>query len=796
MSKKQKERIVLLDAHAIIHRGYHALPDFYSSETGEPTGALFGVVSMVLNIADTLKPDYMIACFDLPKPTHRHDVFTEYKVGREGPDPELVAQLERARDVFTALNIPIYDKPGFEADDIIGTIVEQTKIKQNIELIIASGDMDTLQLVEPSRVQVYTMRKGMKDTILYDEDAVTERFGFGSDLIPDFKGLRGDPSDNIPGIPGVGEKTATTLITIFGDMDAIYAALENESPKFKEQKITSRIQNLLREHKDDAYFSRELATIRRDAPISFTVPKARWEESVDIAVALKLFRELGFKTLSERIKVRFAGDDLEFVDSEKDDEDKADVAEDFDPVLIRETAIALWVLNSDHTNASFEDILRYADTHKFEEARKYIFDELKKQNLLSVFETIEQPLIPVVLKMEEVGVGLNTKYLKKLSTDYHAQLDKLTARIYGHAGHEFNINSPQQLATVLFDELGLVGKGKTATGKRSTRESELQKLIDDHTIVADILAYRELSKLLSTYIDNLPAMISPADGRLHPTFLQNGAATGRMASQNPGVQNIPIRSDLGAAIRFAFVPAEGYTLAALDYSQIELRAAAFLSGDKKMIDVFKAGGDIHGAVAKEVFGTDDKNARRKAKIINFGILYGMGVNALAKATETSQKEAKQFLKEYKERFPQLHEYMEGVVLDAHKNGYTETLFGRRRYFSGLGSHLPYVRAEAERMAGNAPIQGTATADIIKLAMIKVDKWIKKEKLEDEVRLVLQVHDELVYEVAEDKAVELAQRIETEMESVVPLTQTNGVPLKVDAKIGENWGDMRNVSSTD
>ena len=791
--KKETKRIVLLDAHAIIHRGYHALPDFYSSVTGEPTGALYGVVSMVLNIADMLKPDYMVACFDLPKPTHRHDVFSEYKAGREGPDPDLIQQLERARDVFSALNIPIYDKPGFEADDIIGTIVEQTNNDSSLEIIIASGDMDTVQLVNEKKVRVYTMRKGMKDTIMYDESAVQERFGFHSDLIPDYKGLRGDPSDNIPGVPGVGEKTATTLITTFGDMDAIYAALDAESPKLKENKITPRIQGLLNEHRDDAYFSRELATIRLDAPITFSVPKVRWEESVDIAVALKLFRELGFKTLSERIKVRFAGEDLEFIDEEPEPEDVPDKEEDFTPTEVRKVVVALWVLNSDQTNASFEDVLRYANTTKFKEAQKYIFNELEKQKLTSVYTKIEEPLIPIIAEMEKYGVGLNTNYLKKLSTKYHKKIDALTKKIYKHAGKEFNINSPQQLGQVLFDELGLTGKGKTATGRRSTRESELLKLIDDHPIVTDILAYRELSKLLGTYIDNLPAMISPVDGRLHPTFLQNGAATGRMASQNPGVQNIPIRSELGAAIRFAFVPADGYKLVALDYSQIELRTAAFLSGDTKMIKVFKEGGDIHTAVAEEVFGNANKDSRRKAKVINFGILYGMGVNALAKATETSQKEARQFMKEYKERFPALNEYMEGVILDAHKNGYTETLFGRRRYFGGLESSLPYVRAEAERMAGNAPIQGTATADIIKLAMIKVDSWIKKTKLNERVHLVLQVHDELVYEIQEDQAVEFAQQIKKTMETVVSKTKTKGVPLKVDAKIGDNWGDMETLT---
>lgn len=785
LKKSNKKRLVLLDAHAIIHRAYHALPDF-TSEAGEPTGALYGLSAMLMKAIDDLDPDYIIAAYDLPEPTDRHKVFDEYKAGRAKTDEALVHQINRSREIFEAFNIPLYEKAGFEADDIIGTIVHNLKKNKEVEIVIVSGDMDTLQLVSKKHVRVYTLKKGIKDTIVYDEPAVHDRFGFGPEHLADYKGLRGDPSDNIPGVRGIGEKSATELIQVFGSIEDIYAVLDKNETEFEKKGIKSRIVKLLSEHRDEALFSKMLAEIRYDAPINFKLPSHQWRETIDIDIILKLFRELSFKTLSDRAK-RYFGVSKNTTASKNE----VDVEEKPNDEELHSVAVALWVLDSERTHATCEDVLRFANTQSFGRAKEYIFTELKKQGLISVYEDIEKPLIPVVEKMEKRGVKIDNVHLKKLSKNYHTQLKKIEKRIYKHAGKEFNINSPRQLAEILFDDIGLKPKAKTASGQRSTRESELQKLKDEHPIIADILAYRELQKLLSTYIDNLPHLVSPADGRLHATFLQHGTTTGRMSSQNPNLQNIPIRSELGQPIRNAFIAEDGYTLIDLDYSQIELRVSAALSGDKKMIEIFKKGGDIHSKVAEEVFGEHTAEARRKAKIINFGIHYGMGSTALAKTIGTTRKEAQHFLDEYMKQFPQLAEHIERSKREVAKKGYTETLFGRRRYFPGIKSHLPYVRAEAERMAINAPVQGT-NADIMKIAMCRVDRWVQKEQLDNDVHLVLQIHDELVYEVKDAVVKDATTHIKSIMEGVVLPKELSGIPLIVDVAIGKRWGDTQKV----
>lgn len=782
-----KKRLVLLDAHAIIHRAYHALPDF-TSEGGEPTGALYGLSAMLIKLIAEQKPDYLVACYDLPEPTYRHEVYDGYKAKRPKIDDDLVRQLDRSRDIFAAFNVPIYEHKGFEADDIIGTLVEKTKNKKNIEVVIASGDMDTLQLVEGKRVSVYTLKKGISDTIVYDEDAVMERFGFPPTLLPDFKGLRGDPSDNIIGIPGIGEKTATALIRQFGSIEDIYAKLKKSEKPFLEKGIKERMVNLLREHEEEAIFSKMLARIRRDVPIDFTLPKEVWRKSFEPDAVLKLFTELHFRTLSDRLRKQF-----DLVKSEhKESVDEKQSSSDVDEELLKETAVALWVLRSDITNPTLEDILSYAHTKDFAQAHTRIFQDLKREKLEQVYEIIEKPLIPIVERMNEQGIPVDLSYLNKLSVEYHKDLSNIEKRIFKASGEEFNVNSPRQLAGILFDKLELrpSRQKRTATGQRSTRESELEKLRGQHPIIADILSYRELQKLLSTYIDNMPGMVK--DGRLHATFVQTGTTTGRMSSQNPNLQNIPIKSESGRRIRKAFVASEGFDLVALDYSQIELRVAAFLSGDEKLVTIFKKGGDVHASVAAAVFGVPpelvDEEMRRRAKVINFGILYGMGVNALQQNLETSRAEAQQFYNDYFKNFSGLAHYLEHVKADTARRGYTETYFGRRRHFEGIRSTLPYIRAQAERMAINAPNQGTA-ADIIKIAMIHVDEYLKQERLESDVRLLLQVHDELVYEVVREKVAAVSEKIKEIMESVLPLADTKGVPMIVDVSHGPNWGEM-------
>lgn len=787
-----KKTLVLLDAHAILHRAYHALPDF-SSPSGEPTGALYGVVAMLLKIVEELKPDYIVACFDLPEATYRHEAFEGYKSGRKKTDDTLVQQIDRSRDIFEALNIPIYEHTGFEADDMLGTIAHVTKKDTNLSVIIASGDMDTLQCIDKKRVQVYTLRKGIHDTVLYDEKAVKDRFGFGPELVPDYKGLRGDPSDNIPGIAGIGEKTATDLICNFGSLEKMYATLAKSEQKFLDAGIKPRIINLLKEQKEDAEFSKMLATIRTDAPIDFVLPKKHWKENADIEKTLVLFSELGFRTLASRVRTLFdVADDVSFDQAGSGVSDK-DVAL---------TAIMLWLLESDRTNPSYDDIIDYGrsyfETTDFAQITKQLEEKIKQEDLTYIYEQIEKPLYAVITHMNNVGITLDVKYLKTLSVKMHKELDALQKQIHKLAGVEFNINSPKQMGEVLYDTMGLKPKNqkKTATGQRSTRESELEKMKDDHEIIPAILRYRELQKLVSTYVDNLPQMVSK-DGRLRTTFLQTGTTTGRVASKDPNLQNIPVRTQESKAIRKGFIAEKGFDIVSIDYSQIELRIAAILSQDEKLIEIFKNGEDVHAGVAARVFNVQQNEVtsdmRRKAKVINFGILYGMGVNALRSnlGEGTSREEAQEFLNAYFNTFTRLAEYLEETKEFARKHGYTTTLFGRRRHFPGIQSGAPFIRAQAERMAINAPVQGTA-ADIMRIAMINMYSFIKKEKKEKDLRVLLQVHDELLFEVKQTQTKKLLKDMVAVMEDVLVGKDNFGVPIKVSVAVGKNWAELKDV----
>ncbi|MBP6924285.1 MAG: hypothetical protein KBC62_03045 [Candidatus Pacebacteria bacterium] len=788
MAKSKDETLVILDAHAILHRAYHALPDF-SSPTGEPTGALYGVVTMLLKIIEDFSPDYMVACFDLPEPTYRHTAFDGYKSGRTKTDDSLVAQIERSRDVFAAFGITIFERPGFEADDMLGSIAHLMKDQKDIRVIIASGDMDTLQCVDKKRVQVYTLKKGIKDTILYDEAMVKERFGFAPTSVPDYKGLRGDTSDNIPGIVGIGEKTGTTLISHFGTIEKMYKALKKDEEQFRTLGISPRMIELLKNGKEEAEFSKMLATIRVDALDAFDVTETRWRERADTDTILNLFSEFGFRTVTDRVRKLFE------LGAEVRGGDEPDVS----PRELKEAAILLWLLESERTNASYDDIVDYGRSflkvNGFTETVKVLRERVKTEGLEHIFTDIEQPLISVIEDMQSDGITLDVPYLGELSKTLHKELQKLEKSIYKHAGVEFNINSPKQLGDILFDTLGLKIKNakKTAGGQRSTKESELEKLRGEHPIIDDILRYRELQKLVSTYIDTLPTLVG-ADGKIHTTFLQTGTVTGRMGSKDPNIQNIPVRSEEGNAIRKAFTASKGNTLVAIDYSQIELRIAAILSEDQNLIDIFHRGEDVHHGVAKRVFGVSDTevtpNMRRKAKVINFGILYGMGVNALKQnlGEDTTREESQAFLNAYFQTFTRLAEYLEDTKTTARKLGYTETLFGRRRHFAGIASSVPFIRASAERMAINAPIQGTA-ADVVRIAMVNIAQYIKKNKLEDKVHMLLQIHDELVFEIKDADVKEQVPKLLAIMEQSLEGKETFGVPIVAEVKIGHNWRDM-------
>jgi DNA polymerase-1 len=788
MSTKTEEKLVLLDAHAILHRAYHALPDFTSS-AGEPTGALYGLSAFLIKLIRDLKPDYIAACYDLPGPTFRHEAYKEYKGTRAKTDEALISQLIRSRDVFKAFDIPVYDAPGFEADDIIGTIVEKcakSDFAHSIQIIIASGDMDTLQLVEDNNTVVYTLKKGMSDTIIYNEAAVVERFGFPPRLLTDYKGLRGDPSDNIPGVKGIGEKTATDLIKNFGSIEEIYKKLKEDRESFKKAGVKERIIKLLEDNEEEALFSKTLASIRRDAPIDFELGSKKWPEIFDRNKVARLFGELGFRSLIGRLE---AGEEKVSRDGEG----------------LKEAALALWMLDSRKTDADVNTILDFAGVSTLREAKEAIEKKIEAAGRLGeVYRDIELPLIPILEAAEKRGIRIDAGYLAELSRKYHDELSAREKKIWEQTGEKFNINSPKQLGEILFVKLGLSAKGmkKTAGGARSTRESELEKLAGTNPVVDDILAYRELQKLLSTYIDVLPAL-ADKDGRVHTHFVQTGTATGRMSSRDPNLQNIPAKTEIGRVIRKAFVADPGYVFLDFDYSQIELRVLAMLSGDHSLRRVFQEGGDIHQEVAEQVFNVPHdevtKEMRRRAKVINFGIIYGMGVNALKQNLGTTREEAQKFYDEYFHDFPKVGEWMEATKQFAREHGYTETLYGRRRYFPNISEGPEYMRAAEERMAVNAPDQGTA-ADIVKIAMIRADKALREKKFDENARLLLQVHDELLYEVKEDIAEDVAVLVKNIMESVMKEAPPRGlcpagkvisdIPLVANVLRGKNWGELK------
>ena len=791
-----KKTLVLLDAHAIIHRAYHALPEFLSSK-GEPTGALYGLSNMLMKIISDLKPDYLAACYDLPQKTFRHEAYDAYKAGRAKTDDALVLQLKKSRVIFDAFNIPTYDSPGFEADDVLGTIVKQYKKDKNIKIIIASGDMDTMQLIDDKKVQVYTLKKGINDTILYDEEAVIERFGFKPELLPDYKGLRGDPSDNIIGIKGIGEKTAKDLIIKFGTIEEIYEKIKKDESIFSRAEISPRIIKLIKDNEEEAMFSKTLAKIRIDAPIDFTIPRQTFWQSADWKKIEKVFSLFEFRSLFKRLEGFFVKNGGEKqVNTLKLSYDTVPKALAVNPEKLQEASIGLWLLNSDISNPKLEDILIFTNTKSIEKAYQDIFQQLKDKKLDRVFSEIEKPIIPIVKEMENYGILLDIKYLKELGDKYHKELDKLTARIYKMAGNEFNINSPKQLGEILFDKMGMKsGKKKTRSGSFSTKVSILEELSDSNPIIKEILAYRELQKLLSTYIDVLPKMVEK-DGRLHAKFLQNGTTTGRFSSQEPNLQNLPIKTELGRKIRGGFIARKDSKLCAFDYSQIELRVAAILSEDKKMTQIFREKKDIHAGVASFVFGVSiekvDSEMRRKAKVINFGIIYGMGVSALRKNLGGTREEAQKFYDNYFKQFSGVRDYLEKVKKYATSNFYTETLFGRRRYFPNINSRIPFLKSMAERTAINAPVQGTA-ADIIKLAIRYAGEDLQKAGLLNKVHLVLQIHDELVYEIDEKILPEAETIIKNAMQDVLArsyLHHKTDIPLEVHFGSGDSLEEVK------
>ena len=736
----KKEKIVIIDSHALIHRAYHALP-VLTSPDGQAVQAVYGFASVLLRVIKELKPQYLVAAFDMAGPTFRHKEFQDYKAQRPVTDDELINQFPLVKELVAAFGIPVLECQGYEADDVIGTVVEKLKNKKDLEKIIVTGDLDSLQLIDDGNVKVYTLKKGVGDTVIYDQAAVTERFeGLGPKQMADFKGLKGDPSDNIPGVPGIGEKTAITLLKEYGNLENLYKNLKDiktKSPKLFEK---------LSANKDQAFLSKKLAIIKRDVPVDFDITAASFDLGNDEEIK-KLFFRFGFRSLVSRLNdLKNQGGTM--------------------------------------SNAAPEQAQLIGDELE-EYYKKGIFSE-------KIYK-LEKDVRPVLRKMERAGILLDVKILKNLSRKIADELSQIKKEVTRIAGEDFNLNSTQELGRIIFEKLNLGGRRikKTKTGAYSTQAEELEKLKNTHPIFPLLLRWRELSKLQSTYVEALPRLVSPQDGRLHTTFKQLGAVTGRLASENPNLQNIPTKGEYGLEIRRAFTAPRGWLILAADYSQIELRVAAALSGDEKMIETFKKGEDIHTRTAAEIFNVAadkvTKEMRREAKTLNFGVLYGMGARAFAQSSGFSLSEAREFIHEYETDFSGLAKFIKDIKNKARAQGYVETLWGRKRYID-LNSPNPGFRAAAEREAVNMPIQGTATGDIVKAAMVELDKKIGSKK---DIKMILQVHDELVFEVESDAAKKYAPIIKEIMENVVVLA----VPIVVEIEAGLNWGELRALSAS-
>ncbi len=773
MATEYKKTVVLLDSHAILHRAYHAMGGF-ATRDGRPTGALYGFVTMVLRMYEDVKPDYVIACFDLPKPTFRHTSYDGYKAGRQKTDDGLIEQIQATPKLCEDLSIPVYSCEGFEADDLLGTLAEQLKKEEGTRVIIASGDMDTFQLIEGDKVVVYTLKKG-NDAALFNEKGVIEKYGFAPLQIPDYKGLAGDSSDNIIGIKGIGEKTATNIIQRYGSIEGMYEVLRKDRTKLIEDGFTERIVKLIEEGEEEALFSKTLATIRRDAPVIYQEPSTHWMESINIENYQQMCDRYEFRSLRNRIgKAR--------------GETKEEVVEEIDDRTLRELRVMANLLHSEMTNSPLAEIQQAFGVDKIDDLKKELLRQLEKENLLTLFNEVELPIVTILEKMHTYGIALDASFLKTMSVELHAEVVRLEKSIFALSGKEFNIASPKQLGDVLYDTLGLGSKiKKTKTGQKSTNVTELEKIKDEHEAVPLILEYREVTKLLSTYIDTLPTFIEK-DGRVHAKFIQTGAGTGRFSCEDPNLQNLPVKTELGKKVREAFVAEKGKVLLSCDYAQIDLRAAAILSQDPHLLEIFEKGIDVHTGTAARVFHVKEEDVtplmRRHAKAINFGILYGMGVTALKEGMGVERKEAQEFYDQYKATFTRLMEYLEEVKVYASRHGHTLTLLGRRREVPLLKSPLPFLRAQGERIAINAPIQGTS-ADILKLAMIDADNYITNNHLEDKVKLLLQIHDELVFELDDDVKDNVVKDISAILEKVLSSRNLSTLPLVVSSAVGPN-----------
>jgi len=809
--------VLLIDANSLIHRCFHALPPF-TNPAGEPVGALYGIASILLKIVEQKKPDYAVALFDRPEPTFRKEKFAAYKAQRPKAADELIAQIITAHDLFAAFSIATIEVPGFEADDLIGTCATQFSKEKNLRVIILTGDLDSLQLVRDNHILVETFKKGISDTLIYDEAAVKDRYGITPAQLIDYKALVGDQSDNIPGVAGIGPKTAATILQTYGSLKNFFA--HGQTDRAYEKIIT---------HKDDALLSQDLVTIRTDAPISPAladlVCAPNWE------TVSSFFIQNGFASLTKRIPRGTTNHPTPTAPAPQKPHHRAAPAPSAQQTLLSASAAvktappsaapdaptailynAKEVIKKSAQAGPIFDLMIAAqllgiETSSWEDlsltlfkkelpydefaprAHKTLQENLARAGLADVFNQIETPLIPIIAAMETAGVLVDAAALKTVTADITAAIaaqEKTTKKLMRDSG-AINLNSPKQLLDYFQNTMGLKIK--------STSADALEKIATKNPspLFKELLAYRELFKLKTTYCDAFARLIAP-DGRIHPTFLQLGAATGRMSCQNPNLQNIPQESSWAPRIRNIFIATPGTLLVSFDYSQIELRVLAHLSGDPHMVAAFAAGKDIHTITASRVFGVAPdavtKEMRRLAKTLNFGMIYGMGSRAFAQTAGISATQAKEFISKYFSEFSLVKDWQQRVLEEARATGVARTATGRLRPLPALHSHNQWMASEAERMAINMPTQGLA-ADILKLATIKTDAYIEKNNLRADVRLILSVHDELIFEIAaartqaeSDKNILAA--IAHEMESAYPLL----VPLKVETKIGTRWGEMK------
>lgn len=861
---------------------------------GTLTNAVFGFTSMLAKILADEKPDLVGVAFDAPTKSFRHAMDPEYKAGRKKTPEEFIGQLPLIREVLATLKIPTIEIEGVEADDVIATLATQG-IEKNIDVLVVTGDRDAYQLVKDPHLKVLYNLRGVSDYARYDEAGIFERTGVTPAQYPEYAALRGDPSDNLPGVPGIGEKTAAKLIATYGTVDSILAHLEELKPKQREN---------LAAMGDRVRLNHEMSILRRDVDCGVTASELIQGE-FDAAAVKDLFESLAFRTLFPRIidavgeraapgtnadgdktlseptieieldvlkdaksvasylsalkdkgepysleaswdgvpgrstvlGLAVAGESATAVYLEgawlADPEVKAAlvalVGENGPPLvahrakelmralnvdmrnLDRDTAVMAYVLDPSESKYRLEDLFRrYLSidaaeqetgtldldgtagvvatgqrAHNVFRLGKILAVELEDKKLTSLYERFERPLVRVLALIERTGILIDQKFLSALRDELHAECDLLMRSIWQHAGREFNVNSTQQLRVVLFENLGLTPVKKTKTGP-STDADSLNKMIDLHPIIVDLLRYREVEKLRSTYADALPPLID-SDGRIHATFKQTDTTTGRISSEMPNLQNIPVRSSEGREFRRVFVAPSGSVILTADYSQIELRVLAHLAQDPGLIDAFARGADIHTATAAKVFGIDeskvDPDHRRFAKVVNYGLAFGMEAYGLGQRMGVPTEQAKEILDDYFSAFPNVHAFMDKTIAETKTKGYTETLFGRRRNINELASDNFRIRQMGERMALNAPIQGTA-ADLFKLSMIDVDKALETGGFS--TRTLLSVHDEMVFEVPEVEREKVTGVIRETMQSVAELI----VPLVVDVGFGPNWAEAK------